>query len=156
MLVAEELSVYTRNGQKLVGPLSLGFAEGQMHALIGPSGCGKSTLLKGFMHLLPTRGQVFLRGEQISTTEDLVGHLGFVPQFSIAQPQLTVEQNIRFARRLFAPSTFSEEKYQHLLDVIGLSAHLEKRVSQLSGGQLRRLGLALELINNPPFLFCDE
>ncbi|MCH8476081.1 MAG: ATP-binding cassette domain-containing protein [Opitutales bacterium] len=156
MLVAEELSVYTRTGQKLVGPVSLGFAEGKMHALIGPSGCGKSTLLKGIMHLLPNEGQVSLRGEKIASTEDLVGHLGFVPQFSIAQPQLTVEQNIRFARKLFAPETFREEKYHHLLDVIGLTAHLDKRVSQLSGGQLRRLGLALELINNPPFLFCDE
>lgn len=156
MLTAQQLEVFSPSGQPLVKATDLQFSKGQLHALIGPSGCGKSTLLKGFLRLLPTEGKVLMDGQPIEASGDLSGRLGFVPQFSIAQPQLTVAQNINYARKLFAPPQFSAQRYDKLLHVIGLHAHLEKRVSQLSGGQLRRLGLALELISNPPYLICDE
>ena len=156
MLTARQLTVRAPQGKVLVHPTDVQFERGRLHALIGPSGCGKSTLLKGFMRLLPSSGEVLLDGRQINASTDLRGQLGFVPQFSIAQPQLTVAQNIHYARRLFGGPHFSAPHYEHLLEVIGLVEHLDKRVSQLSGGQLRRLGLALELISNPPYLFCDE
>lgn len=105
---------------------------------------------------MPTRGEVLLDGTRIATPEDVTGHLGFVPQFSIARPQLTVRQSLNYARRLFAKPDFDEPAFNKLLEAIGLSAHLDKKVAQLSGGQLRRLGLALELVPNPSYLFCDE
>lgn len=158
MLRVTNLTVLSPRGLRLVEDVSLAFAPGKLHALIGPSGCGKSTVVKGVLGLLPRApgATVTLGGASIAGPGDVAGRIGFVPQFSIAQPALTVAENLRYARRLFARPDADPEAYARLLDVIGLAPHLEKRVGQLSGGQLRRLGLALELINAPEVLFCDE
>lgn len=158
MLRVSNLTVLSPRGLRLVEDVSLAFAPGKLHALIGPSGCGKSTVVKGVLGLLPRApgARVTLGGAAIAGPGDVAGRIGFVPQFSIAQPALTVAENLRYARRLFARPDADAEAYARLLDVIGLAPHLEKRVGQLSGGQLRRLGLALELINAPEVLFCDE
>jgi len=79
------------------------------------------------------------------------------PQFSIAQPKLTVEESLRYGLELIvADGSIQAERLEYVLKVIGLADHRHKRVESLSGGQLRRLGLGLELLADPPTLICDE
>lgn len=132
--------------------INIRFDSGKLHALIGPSGCGKSTLLQSLLKLNQATGEVFLDGRKVEKTRDLAGLVGFVPQFSIAFDQLTVEQSLHYNKKLFGGSSTIDE----VCELVGLAAHKDKKVGLLSGGQRRRLSLALELMNNPRCLVCDE
>jgi ABC transport system ATP-binding/permease protein len=157
MLACRDFSVLTAAGQPLVRAVSMCFAPARLHALIGPSGCGKSTLLRGLLGVARTTGEVTLDGAAVQGSVGLAGRVGLVPQFSIAQPLLTVRENLSYARRLFAPAgAAAAAEFDRQLELIGLRPHLDKPVAQLSGGQLRRLGLALELVAAPHVLLCDE
>jgi len=130
-------------------------------AIVGPSGCGKSTLLKVITGILEqTDGELHWDGRDLSNEEDLhPGDLGYVPQFSVAFDLLTVEESIASAMALRTQLAQTEDfipSLDYILEVTGL-AHLSGRlVKVLSGGQRRRLGLALELVTDPCLLLCDE
>ncbi|MEO0794841.1 MAG: ATP-binding cassette domain-containing protein [Verrucomicrobiota bacterium] len=133
------------------------FLDGGLNAVIGPSGCGKTTLMKAILGILPSEGDAYYGDTKIGSSKDLVGRVGFAPQFSIAQPRLTVEESIRFTLQLNVADTQEQQsRLENILKTIGLSEHREKRVESLSGGQLRRLGLGLELTLDPHCLVCDE
>jgi ABC-type multidrug transport system ATPase subunit len=84
-----------------------------------------------------------------------MGRLGFAPQFSIANPKLTVEESLVYALDLLvADGAGRESRMVTILEIVGRGRHT--RVENLSGGQLRRLGLGLELVNNPDWLVYDE
>jgi ABC-type multidrug transport system ATPase subunit len=128
-----------------------------LNAVIGPSGCGKTTLMKAILGILPSEGEASLAGTPIASTADLVGKVGFAPQFTAAQPQLTVNESLDYALRLAVPSAAERRRrLESVLKVTGLAPHRDKRVSSLSGGQLRRLSLGLELTLDPPCMVCDE
>jgi len=135
------------------------FYSGQMNAIIGPSGCGKTMLMKAIMGLarVDEGGEVWLGHERITRAEDLVGRVGFAPQFSIAQAKLTVEECLRYGLELTVVEAGERRKrLEDVLGMVGLTPHRHTLVESLSGGQLRRLGLGLELLVDPPTLICDE
>jgi len=116
-------------------------------------------LVKAMLGLVPVdaEGEVWLDDVRISRPEELLGRVAFAPQFSIAQPKLTVDECLRYGLELtVADDWVRAERLEYVLGVIGLSDHRHKRVESLSGGQLRRLGLGLELLSDPPTLICDE
>jgi ABC-type multidrug transport system ATPase subunit len=129
-------------------------------AIVGPSGCGKTTLLKIIAGLqTETSGRILWRGEDLAENGDLTAsELGYVPQFSIAHDSLTVgecvDNAVRLRTRLTGPDL--ESTADEALQVTGLSALADHRVAILSGGQKRRLGLAMEWVNHPALLLCDE
>jgi ABC-type multidrug transport system ATPase subunit len=130
-----------------------------MNAIIGPSGCGKTMLVKAMLGLVPVDqgGEVWLNNTRILRPEDLLGRVAFAPQFSIAQPKLTVEECLRYGLELtLADARARGGRLEYVLGVIGLAEHRHKLVESLSGGQLRRLGLGLELLVDPPTFICDE
>lgn len=134
---------------------------GHFMAIVGPSGCGKTTLLKliaGLMH--ETDGDIFWQGRNLAEDGDLEPQeLGYVPQFSIAYDHLTVEESIDCTVRLrlaAEPDLDMEEIADSVMEQTGLSDIRDRRVQVLSGGQKRRLGLAMELVCNPTLLLCDE
>ncbi len=128
-----------------------------LNAVIGPSGCGKTTLVKAMLGILPSVGEVAYAGEPIRQSSDLQGKLSFAPQFSIAHERLSVDEALRYALDLCVRDTaVKAERHAEILRRIGLDGHREKRVSDLSGGQLRRLGLGLELVGDPQCMVCDE
>lgn len=158
MIHCRDLTVTTPDGKTtLLRGASAEFLPGAMNAVIGPSGCGKTTLMKAILGILPSTGEAFFGGEKIARSEDLVGRVGFAPQFSIAQPKLTVEESLRYALELYVSDPAERtRRLETILQVIGLAEHRGKRIESLSGGQLRRIGLGLELTLDPPCLICDE
>jgi ABC-type multidrug transport system ATPase subunit len=130
-------------------------------AIVGPSGCGKSTLLKVITGIMEqTDGELHWDGRDLSNEEDLhPGDLGYVPQFSVAYDLLTVEESIASAMALRTQLAKTKDfipSLDYILEVTGLTHLSERLVKVLSGGQKRRLGLALELVTDPCLLLCDE
>ena len=158
MLTCKQLSVYLGNPQKcILNNASAHFALAGMHAVIGPSGCGKTTLVKAMLSILPSTGHTNFQGQAIESDTALSGRLAFVPQFSIAAPQLTVAEVLSFALELqVLDPAIRQQRFDTSLERIGLEACRDTRVANLSGGQLRRLGLGIELIADPDCIVCDE
>ena len=158
MFRTEDLTVTTPDGGKtLLSGVRAEFPPVGLHAVVGPSGCGKTTLVKAMLGLVPSTGRVEFAGDEVGEPGDLVGRVGFAPQFSIANPKLTVEESLTYALELLvADGTSRDARMETILEIVGLGAAKHTRVENLSGGQLRRLGLGLELVNDPAWLVCDE
>ena len=159
MLACRNLDVRPRLGAPpLVQGATARFAAGGLHALIGPSGCGKTTLFKGLLGILPAEGEIFLRGRRVTEHDPLRRELAFAPQFSNAHGKLTVGESLAFALKLYRGVTGAAgaTRIGELLQLVGLDDRRDALVEKLSGGQLRRLGLALELTTDPACLLCDE
>lgn len=158
MISFRDLYVKAAGGQTLIEDATGSFMTGEMNAIIGPSGCGKTTLVKGILGLTPaTGGEITLSGQPLRSREELVGIVGFAPQFSIAHRKLKVGECLRYSLDLLVRQREEKEKrFASILRLVGLEGHRENLVENLSGGQLRRLGLAMELTTDPQFLFCDE
>lgn len=147
--------------QMLLAEVTAQLPRGHFVAVLGPSGCGKSTLLKVMAGLHEqTLGRIKWEGRDLSEEKDLEPHeIGYVPQFSIAYERLTVWENVEAALRLRVANLDSEQVRQRLqavLESVGLDTIGDRPVHLLSGGQRRRLALALELVSSPHLLLCDE
>ncbi|MBX3127740.1 MAG: FHA domain-containing protein [Polyangiaceae bacterium] len=140
---------------------------GDLIALMGPSGAGKTTLLLTLNgYLPPSAGQVRINGEDLYSIYDaLRGSIGYVPQDDIVHPELTVYEAVRYSAKFRLPPDFSTEeidrRVQTTLAQLGLEsvAHLqigkpEKKI--LSGGQRKRVNIAMELVTDPVIMFLDE
>ncbi len=145
----------------LLESVSICVPTGHFMAIVGPSGCGKTTLLKTIAGLNPESGGALLwDGRNLSEDGDFApSEIGYVPQFSIAYKQLTVDESVEAATRLRVCSrdtTELDERIDRVLAETGLSSIGDRSVKVLSGGQMRRLGLAMELVSDPKLLLCDE
>ena len=151
----------------LLDHVSFKALPGDMIALMGPSGAGKTTLLLALNgYLPPTSGQVRINGEDLYTIYDaLRGSIGYVPQDDIVHPELTVFEAVKYSARFRLPPDYSEEEINRRVDEtlrdLGLEGvrnlqigRPEKKV--LSGGQRKRVNIALELVTDPVILFLDE
>jgi ABC-type multidrug transport system ATPase subunit len=158
MLACKDLSVVIQpSGTRILDRSTARFMPKGLNAVIGPSGCGKTTLVKAMLGILPSDGEVSYAGEAVTQSLDLQGKLSFAPQFSIAHKRLSVKEALGYALDLCVRERrVKVERLDEILRRIGLAEHRDKRVSDLSGGQLRRLGLGLELVGDPQTLVCDE
>ena len=158
MLSCENLTVRAgAEGPVILDGANARFLPRGLNAVIGPSGCGKTTLMKAILGILPSTGEASLAGQRITCTEDLIGKVGFAPQFTAAQAQLTVAESLEYALELAVPDAPERSRrLESVLGVTGMAPHRDKRVSALSGGQLRRLSLGLELTLDPACMVCDE
>lgn len=163
--VVLELDNITLDPEEAERPLlenvSLQIGAGQLVAIVGPSGCGKSTLLKAIAGIEdPDEGRILWHGEDLLTDTDLDPQdLGYVPQFSIAYERLTVDECIENALllRVAGLDRFQrDDAVDKALADVGLSEIADRQVAILSGGQKRRLALAMELVSHPSLLLCDE
>ena len=129
---------------------------GELCALIGPSGAGKSSLIKVLLGLRkPKSGTVRLGAEKISKA----GPIGYVPQDDALHRSLTVNQALTFAARLRLPEASEGQRQKRVTEVlrqVGLRERRKLRVKKLSGGQRKRVSLALELLTEPPLMILDE
>jgi ABC-type multidrug transport system ATPase subunit len=145
----------------LVDLVNIRIPRGHFMAIVGPSGCGKTTLLKTIAGLNPeSSGGLYWEGRNLSVEGDLeASDIGYVPQFSIAYDPLTVDESVEAATKLRVAVRDNEEldhRIDRVLEETGLAAIADRQVKVLSGGQKRRLGLAMELVSDPKLLLCDE
>ncbi len=164
MLELKDVSYHIRrDGEEvpLVDCVSIHVPKGHFMAIVGPSGCGKTTLLKTIAGLNPeSSGDLLWEGRNLSKEGDFSPtEIGYVPQFSIAYDMLTVDESIEAATRLRVGTRDADEideRIDRVMQETGLSEIGDRRVQVLSGGQKRRLGLAMELVSDPKILLCDE
>ncbi len=130
--------------------------------LAGSSGSGKSTLL----HILstftyPQAGALYYKGQEYKDNPGLLRpNMGYVPQDDIVHEQLTVFDELMYAAELRLPSTFGAEERESrvhaVLKQLRLVPQTRQRINRLSGGQRKRVSIAVELLNRPGVLFLDE
>jgi ABC-type multidrug transport system ATPase subunit/pSer/pThr/pTyr-binding forkhead associated (FHA) protein len=151
----------------LLDHVSFKALPGDMIALMGPSGAGKTTLLLALNgYLPPTAGQVRINGEDLYTIYDaLRGSIGYVPQDDIVHPELTVFEAVKYSARFRLPPDYSNDeidrRVEETLRDLGLEALRNLQIGKpekkvLSGGQRKRVNIALELVTDPVILFLDE
>jgi putative ABC transport system ATP-binding protein len=145
--------------------VNLRITSGELVAIMGPSGCGKSTL----MHVLgamtqPTSGSVFIDGKNIALMNDAERtairrrKLGFVFQKFNLLPTLTAAANIRVARHIHGDGLDAEgDAHLHeLLTLLMIHEKMDRKPSELSGGEQQRVAIARAVANRPAILLADE
>lgn len=156
MIINEVTYTYRRWTRPVLADFSYELPDG-LTVLLGPNGAGKSTLLKlaaGVLH--PKKGSVSLDGT-MSTTLSYRREVGWLPQHVQPIPQLTAHEYVAYAGWLKGMSTGSaHHRASAALERVNLSDSAQVKTSRLSGGQLRRLGVAAALVHDTRVLLLDE
>jgi len=150
------------DGRTLLTDVSFTATPGTVTAVIGPSGAGKSTLIKllaGATH--PSAGRVSFDGHDVHAEyASLRSRIGMVPQDDVVHRQLTVRRALDYAAELrLPPDTTRADRAAVIARVVGeldLGDHVDTRVDNLSGGQRKRVSVAMELLTEPALLILDE
>ncbi|XP_046383211.1 protein scarlet-like isoform X2 [Ischnura elegans] len=135
--------------------------SGSLVAIMGASGAGKTTLLATISQRIKahTTGDILLNGQSVSK-EVMRNISGFVPQQDLTVETLTVEETLNFMSRLKMNPAITETDrrkwIRSILAELGLNKCINTRISGLSGGERKRMTLAVQLLTDPPILFCDE
>lgn len=163
---AEEIEFRFKNSANGIHPFSFTASSGELVGVMGGSGVGKSTLLNLLNGNLPlTKGKILINGYNLQADrEALRGIIGFVPQDDLLIEELTVFQNLFYNAKLcFSEFTKKQllKAVMKILSDIGLAGIKHLKVGDplnkfISGGQRKRLNIALELIREPSVLFADE
>jgi ABC transport system ATP-binding/permease protein len=161
-LSARELTVTLSSGRVLLDHVSFPLGERCLLGVIGPSGAGKSTLLGALTGMAPANsgGVLYDNRDLYTHYAELRHRIGLVPQDNILHTQLTADRALGFAAELRFPSDTSKGERQRriteVLEELALTRHAKTRVSAMSGGQQKRVNVALELLTKPSLLYLDE
>ncbi|BBC37601.1 ABC transporter ATP-binding/permease protein [Streptomyces graminofaciens] len=159
---ARHLTVTVDGGKQILKDVSFGVPEKSLIAVIGPSGSGKSTLLKALTGYRPAnQGDVLYDNRNLyKQFAELRQRIGLVPQDDILHKELTVKKALKYAAKLrFPADTTAQERDARIDEVLRelkLDIHKDKKVTSLSGGQRKRVSVALELLTKPSLIFLDE
>ncbi|MFE9847814.1 FHA domain-containing protein [Streptomyces sp. NPDC005576] len=159
---ARHLTVTVDGGKQILKDVSFGVPEKSLVAVIGPSGSGKSTLLKALTGYRPAdHGDVLYDNRDLyKQFAELRQRIGLVPQDDILHKELTVTKALKYAAKLRFPADTTEaerqSRIQEVLLELKLDIHKDKKVTSLSGGQRKRVSVALELLTKPSLIFLDE
>lgn len=140
-----------------VNGLNLKIAKGELFALLGVNGAGKTTTIKMLSGLiLPTSGDIEINGLDIKKDiYKIKSILNVSPQETAVAPNLTVLENLDFMAGVYEIND-KETKINELVKLFHLEEYLNKRCKTLSGGTMRKVSIAISLINDPEILFLDE
>jgi ABC transport system ATP-binding/permease protein len=156
-----------KNGNTILDDISLSIYPKEMVALMGPSGAGKTSLLELITgQVLPSDGDILLNGVSLKENWDEFRYLiGYVPQEDIMHRDLTIYEVLYHNAKMKLPCDIPDKAVQatveNLLSKMGL-AHIKdsliggERIRGISGGQRKRVNIAIELITEPSLLFLDE
>ena len=145
----------------LLKDISLDIPNGSLVMLLGGSGSGKTTLVNAMIGYEKANAKVTLNGADIYRDYNQMKYrIGFVPQKNLIRGNDTVLQTVDDAALLRLPRgtkiQMRKTKVQEVLDLLGLGAGAEGLVSKKSGGQLRRISIAMELVSDPELFVLDE
>ena len=144
--------------RRLLDRITLAIEPGQFVALVGGSGAGKSTLMRTLLGIDPTTdGTVQINGEDLRSNFNIYRtQIGYVPQDDIIHKSLTVAEVLTYAAKLRLPPDNVGEVVEKTLAEIEMSDRPDVLVSQLSGGQRKRVSIGVELLADPKLFFLDE
>jgi len=141
-----------------IGPIDLEIRDGELLTLLGPSGSGKTTTLRLIAGFIEAE-----EGNLLFDDQDMVGvpprerNIGMVFQSVALFPNMTVYQNIAFGPEMAEwPHERTVERVEELADLLGIRNLLFRKVSEISGGEAQRVGLARALAKEPSLLLLDE
>ena len=162
IIKAQNISV-SINEKEIVHGISLDIPEGQVTAIIGPNGCGKSTTLKALSRILPYKGSVTFKGQEMSTLSqrEFAKCLAILTQSPQAPSDLTVNDLVemgRFPHRGFLGRAGKDDK-EHVewaLEQTGVKEMRYRLLNTLSGGERQRAWIAMALAQRPEVLLLDE
>jgi ABC-type multidrug transport system ATPase subunit len=147
---------------RLLDEVDLSIQPNEFVGLLGPSGAGKSTLMDSLNGMRPaSSGQVLVNNLDLyQHLESLKQSIGYVPQDDIIHRELTVYRTLYYVARLRLSRDISYDEINQVvsevMDITGLSERRDVPISQLSGGQRKRVSIAVELITKPSVIFLDE
>jgi ABC transport system ATP-binding/permease protein len=159
---AQDLVVTVGGGKVLLDHVTFPIPEKTLLGVIGPSGAGKSTLLGALTGTRPAdTGTVLYDNRDLYRDyAELRYRIGLVPQESVLHTQLTARRALQYSAELRFPAdtTASERdaRVDEVMGELGLTKHANTRADRLSGGQLKRVNVAQELLTRPSLLFLDE
>ena len=150
-----------RGPKSILKQVSLCIQPREFVALVGSSGAGKSTLLGALNGAQRAQGLVRVNGEDLYSNYDAYRTLmGYVPQEDIIHRELTVDSALRYAARLRLPPDLTtaeiDQRITQALDEVQLLPQRHQVIQSLSGGQRKRVSIAVELLGNPSLFFLDE
>lgn len=157
MLEIDEVSIIYDSSQ-LFANLSLTIKHHEIVALTGPSGSGKTTLLRCIAGLESTStGSIHLNGQDITNQPAHLRNIGMVFQDNQLFPHLTVGQNVAYSLKIRrTPKKITDNKVREVLALVGLNHLIDRTVTNLSGGEAKRVAVARALIAEPQVLLLDE
>jgi len=147
---------------RLLDEVNLSIQPNEFVGLLGPSGAGKSTLMDSLNGMRPaSSGNVLVNNLDLyQHLESLKQSIGYVPQDDIIHRELTVYRTLYYVARLRLSRDISTSEINQVvsevMDITGLSERRDVPISQLSGGQRKRVSIAVELITKPSVIFLDE
>jgi ABC-type multidrug transport system ATPase subunit/pSer/pThr/pTyr-binding forkhead associated (FHA) protein len=159
---ALDLNKWVRKDLNILKDISLAFKPREFIVVVGQSGGGKTTLVDAIAGYRPaTHGVVLVNGTNIYSNFAVIqNEIGYVPQRDIIHYELTVYQALNYAARLRMPSdTKKEERHQRIMQVLEDLDLVERKdtpISRLSGGQIKRVSIGVELLTKPGLFFLDE
>ncbi len=157
MLEIDSVSV-VHDSSQLFANLSLTIKHQEIVALTGPSGSGKTTLLRCIAGLESiSAGVIRLNGQDITNQPAHLRNIGMVFQDNQLFPHLTVGQNIAYSLKIKrTPKKITDNKVREVLSLVGLTHLIDRTVTNLSGGEAKRVAVARALIAEPQVLLLDE
>jgi ABC-type multidrug transport system ATPase subunit len=159
---AQDLVVTVSGGKVLLDHVTFPIPEKCLLGVIGPSGAGKSTLLGALTGMRPaTTGTVLYDNRDLyQDYAELRFRIGLVPQESVLHTQLTARRALQYSAELRFPADTKpaerDGRVDEVMGELGLTKHANTRADRLSGGQLKRVNVAQELLTKPSLLFLDE
>ncbi|MEU3773798.1 FHA domain-containing protein [Streptomyces sp. NPDC032472] len=159
---ARHLTVTVDGGKQILKDVTFGVPEKSLIGVIGPSGSGKSTLLKALTGYRPAdQGEVLYDNRNLyKQFAELRQRIGLVPQDDILHKELKVQTALKYAAKLRFPGDTAESeraaRIDEVLRELKLDIHKDKKITALSGGQRKRVSVALELLTKPSLIFLDE
>ncbi|XP_050436073.1 protein scarlet-like [Adelges cooleyi] len=147
--------------KKILNNVSGNVECGTLLGIMGPSGSGKTTLMSTISHRTKGNfdGELFLNGRPVSE-KIMIKISGFVAQEDISFDQLTTLEQLnlmaKFKMDRYVSKKMLQDRINYLVVHLGLSNCLHTRLALLSGGERKKVALAVQLLNDPPILFCDE
>src|SRR5579859_4215274 len=159
---AHNLKRYGNKNVTLIDNISLSIPPRKFVAVVGGSGAGKSMLINALSGLRPaSEGKVLYNGiDYYHNLAAFSGQIGYVPQDDIVHRDLTVERALYYAAKMRLPGDFTTEqiaqRVNEVLEDVELTARRGLLIKKLSGGQRKRVSIALELLSNPSLFFLDE